>query len=83
MTTETRRELTKDDNFAAVYHAWMNGLPLSDDLWRWENLKKAAEKYGHAGDCTKEPMTCAKCLMDECLEAGREIQKAWHESQEL
>lgn len=60
-----------------MYLAWVNSLPLSDTIWRYEANEKRAAEDGHSGDCTKQPWRCALCLLNECLEAGRQMAKAW------
>lgn len=74
--TKNRPTMT-DDDWAIVYLAWMNDLPLSDTIWRWEATKKAAAQYGHCGSCVKQPASCSLCLQEECLEGGKEMAAAW------
>jgi hypothetical protein len=68
--------MTQDD-WAIVYMAWMNDLPISDTIWRWEACKKGAVAYGHCGSCVKQPSSCDLCTQEECLEGGKEIAAAW------
>lgn len=72
----TRPTMTEDD-WAIVYLAWMNNLPLSDTIWRWEATRKAAAAYGHCGSCVKQPASCSLCTQEECLEGGKQMAAAW------
>lgn len=72
----TRPTMTVDD-WAIVYLAWMNNLPLSDTIWRWEATRKAAAAYGHCGSCVKQPASCSLCTQEECLEGGKQMAAAW------
>lgn len=73
---EPRPTLTEDD-WAIMYFAWMNNLPLSDTIWRWGSNKKNAAEYGHCGSCVKEPAACPLCIMEECMEGGKQMAAAW------
>jgi len=71
----TNRGLSERD-WAIMYLAWLNELPLSDTIWRYEaNERRAA--LGHDGSCTKQPGCCAVCLLEECLDGGRMIAETW------
>lgn len=72
----TKPTLT-DDNWAIMYFAWMNNLPLSDTIWRWESTKKAAIKYGHCGSCVKVPRACPLCMQEEAIQGGKQMAAAW------
>lgn len=73
----TKPTLSEDD-WAIMYLAWLNDLPLSDTIWRWEATKKGAAQHGHCGSCVKEPSSCHLCIMEECLLGGREMATAWN-----
>lgn len=72
----SRPTLTEDD-WAIMYLAWMNNLPLSDTLWRWESHKKGAAQYGHCGSCVQQPASCSLCTLEECIEGGKQMSAAW------
>lgn len=66
----------KEDDWAQVYFAWMNSLPLIEVGWRWSKVKERAA-FGHQGSCIKEPAACDLCIRDECMEGGLQMKKAW------
>lgn len=43
------RPVMTDDDWAIVCMAWMNDLPLSDTICRWEACKSRAAEFGHPG----------------------------------
>ena len=66
-----------EEDWAIVYLAWLNNLPISDTIWRWKATKEAAARYGHCGSCMKQPASCSLCIQEECLEGGKRIAAAW------
>ena len=65
-----------EDDWAQVYFAWLNSLPLREVPWRWSKVKERAV-VGHEGSCIKEPAACNLCIREECVEGGRQMKKAW------
>lgn len=72
----TRPTLTQDD-WAIMYLSWLNNLPLSDSIKRWESHKKRAGQDGHCGSCVKQPGSCSLCTVEECLKGGKDMAEAW------
>jgi len=66
-----------EEDWAIMYFAWMNSLPLSDCLWRWESQKRRAAEGGHTGSCVKQPAACPLCIVKECMEGGARMSVAW------
>ena len=47
----------------------------SIEYWKCihNKIMKQAEEFGHRGDCTKEPYTCAKCLLENMNDVVNEV----------
>jgi len=51
---------------ACMYYLWWNDLPLDEEDVRamgfWERI--TSNPGTHGGDCTQEPFSCNKCLLE-------------------
>lgn len=70
----TPRPYPSERDWAIMYFAWMNSLPLSETIWRYEDYEKVKE---HEGSCVKQPAACGLCIVEESLEGGRKMSEAW------
>ena len=52
------------DRMAIVILAHEDGISIAQSERMWIAAIEDADKTGHRGDCTKEPMPCSRCLVD-------------------
>jgi hypothetical protein len=48
---------------------------LNTALNRWYKYLLPALKEEHRGDCTKEPMSCARCIVEEYFFIARDVKE--------